>query len=155
MYQADAKLQIADNVARLFHALDDRDWAALRDICADRLDVEYPARPGVREQMPVETLVDELRSFLPGFTATHHHAGHPVVTLHDTDRGSVKVDVTVTHVIGNEGEDLRSWTIGVRYDFDVAFTGDDWKLTSSRARTIYSQGGNLAHEAVERATAKG
>jgi hypothetical protein len=72
---------IADVVAALAHAQDDRDWAALRRLFADEvtldLSTHYRGRPPTT--VTAADLVALARTTLEGFDCTHHAATNLVV----------------------------------------------------------------------------
>jgi hypothetical protein len=74
---------IADVVAGLAHAQDDRDWAALRQLFADAvvldLSTHYFNRPPTT--VAAADLVELARTTLEGFDCTHHAASNPLVQL--------------------------------------------------------------------------
>jgi hypothetical protein len=74
---------VADVVAGLAHAQDDRDWAALRGLFADEvvldLSTHHFGRPPTT--MAAADLVDLARGVLTGFDCTHHAASNLVVHL--------------------------------------------------------------------------
>jgi hypothetical protein len=74
---------IADVVAGLAHAQDDRDWAALRELFTDAvildLSTHYFGRPPTT--VAAADLVELARATLEGFDCTHHAASNPLVRL--------------------------------------------------------------------------
>jgi SnoaL-like domain len=74
---------IADVVAALAHAQDDRDWAELRRLFADEvtldLSTHYHGRPPAT--LAASDVVDLARATLAGFDCTHHAATGLVVRL--------------------------------------------------------------------------
>ncbi|MEV4320290.1 nuclear transport factor 2 family protein [Actinocrispum sp. NPDC049592] len=78
---------IADVVAGLAHAQDDRNWAALRRLFADEvtldLSTHYHGRPPTT--LAAADLVELARTTLHGFDCTHHAATNLVVQLSGED----------------------------------------------------------------------
>jgi hypothetical protein len=77
------RADIADVVAGLANAQDDRDWDALGKLFADEVIVDlsrhYYGRPPTT--MTVAELVDLARASLTGFDCTHHASSNLVVTV--------------------------------------------------------------------------
>lgn len=77
------RARIADVVAGLAHAQDDRDWPALRRLFADTvvldLSTHYFGRPPTT--VAAADLVELARATLDGFDCTHHAASNLVVEL--------------------------------------------------------------------------
>jgi hypothetical protein len=72
---------IADVVAGLAHAQDDRDWAALRRLFAEEVTLDLSAHHHSRPPatVPAADLVELARTTLEGFDCTHHAATGLVV----------------------------------------------------------------------------
>ncbi|MET8005297.1 nuclear transport factor 2 family protein [Nonomuraea glycinis] len=74
---------VAEVVAGLAHAQDDRDWPALRRLLADEvlldLSTHHFGRPPAT--VPAADLVELARTTLEGFDCTHHAAANLVVRL--------------------------------------------------------------------------
>lgn len=72
---------IADVVAGLAHAQDDQDWAALRQLFADQVELDLSTHHFGQppRTMPADELVRLARATLAGFDCTHHTATNLVV----------------------------------------------------------------------------
>jgi hypothetical protein len=91
---------IADVVAGLAHAQDDRDWAALRELFADEvtldLSTHHHGRPPTT--VPAADLVELARTTLAGFDCTHHTATDLVVRRSGDEAGCRAHVVAYHHV---------------------------------------------------------
>ncbi|MFF3485469.1 nuclear transport factor 2 family protein [Streptomyces sp. NPDC002701] len=96
---------VADVVAGLAHAQDDRDWTALRRLFADevRLDLSthYHGRPPTT--VPAAELVELARRTLEGFDCTHHAATDLLVQLSGDEAECRAHMVAYHHVPGAPG----------------------------------------------------
>ncbi len=96
---------IADVVAGLAHAQDDRNWAALRRLFADEvvldLSTHHHGRPP--ETLAAADLVDLARRTLDGFDCTHHAATNLVVRLSGEDAECRTHMVAYHHVPAGPG----------------------------------------------------
>ncbi|GAA2629090.1 nuclear transport factor 2 family protein [Streptomyces vastus] len=74
---------VADVVAGLAHAQDDRDWTALRRLFADavHLDLSAHYHGSPPTTVPAAELVELARTTLEGFDSTHHAATGLVIQL--------------------------------------------------------------------------
>ncbi|MET0454908.1 MAG: nuclear transport factor 2 family protein [Mycobacterium sp.] len=89
---------IADIVAGLAHAQDDRDWDALRDLFTSELTLDLSAHYFGRPPtvMTVTDLVELARKSLTGFDCTHHAASNLVVAL-SGDEAECRAHVVAYH----------------------------------------------------------
>jgi hypothetical protein len=96
---------IADVVAGLATAQDDRDWAALRVLFADEVTLDlskhYFGRPPTT--MTVTDLVALARASLTGFDCTHHAAANLVTRLSGADAACRAHVVAYHHVPADAG----------------------------------------------------
>jgi 3-phenylpropionate/cinnamic acid dioxygenase small subunit len=91
------RAEIADLVAGLAHAQDDRDWDTFRQLFADRILLNLT---GHLADAPVDMTAEELasmaRSTLDGFDATHHATSNVAITF-DADEARCRVHVIAYH----------------------------------------------------------
>lgn len=96
---------VADVVAGLAHAQDDRDWPALRRLFADEvlldLSTHHYGRPPTT--VPAPDLVELARKTLDGFDCTHHAASNLVVRLSDGEAECRTHMVAYHHVPADPG----------------------------------------------------
>ncbi|WTP63230.1 nuclear transport factor 2 family protein [Streptomyces phaeochromogenes] len=116
-----SRAAVADAVASLAHAQDDRDWTALRRLFADevRLDLSthYHGRPPTT--VPADELVELARTTLEGFDCTHHAATDLVVRLSGDEAECSAHMVAYHHVPADPGVTdhctMRGlWRLGLR-----------------------------------------
>jgi hypothetical protein len=80
-------VEIANVVAGLAHAQDDKDWARLRRLFADPATLDLSARSGEpAATMTAEALTATARRVLEGFACTHHASSNPLVEIDGEDR---------------------------------------------------------------------
>ncbi len=91
------RAEIADLVAGLAHAQDDRDWNAFRQLFADRVLLNLS---GHLADAPVDMSAEELATMasatLDGFDATHHATSNVAITF-DNDDARCRVHVIAYH----------------------------------------------------------
>lgn len=127
------------NVVAFFHAVDDRDWAAIRAGLADDLDVDYSSLfGGDPERLTADALIERWQGLLPGFDVTQHFLGPLVVT---GDR--VECNVRAYHRL-----DGQTWMVAGRY----TLTLEGSRIAGIVLHTKYSDGDRaLTQEAAKRA----
>ena len=91
------RAEIADLVAGLAHAQDDRDWGVFRQLFADRILLNLSGHlADAPVGMTAEELASMARSTLDGFDATHHATSNVLVTF-DADEARCRVHVIAYH----------------------------------------------------------
>ncbi|HEX6345600.1 nuclear transport factor 2 family protein [Umezawaea sp.] len=122
MSPVEDRVAVADVVARLAHAQDDRDWAALRELFADRVRLDLSGQSGAAPvDLTAGELVAEARSVLEGFDCVHHAPSVPLVEV-DGERATCRVHVVAYHHVPTDGVDFCTmrgrWELGLRRDRD-------------------------------------
>ena len=130
---------VPGHVTAMLHAIDARDWEAVRAAFADEVFVDYTSlnggEPGVQL---ADDLVGGWRAMLPGFDATQHLTG-PFVTSVEDGIATTVTAVTATHRLG--APDGPVWIVGGHYDLELeAGDGDGLRITSMTLRTAYVRG---------------
>jgi SnoaL-like domain len=126
-------------VVAFFHAVDDRDWDAVRVGLADEVDTDYTSLfGGEPERLAAGALVQRWQGLLPGFDATQHLLGPLLVTG----------DVVECNVRGYHRLDGRTWMVAGRY----TLTLDGDRVAGIVLHTAYQEGDtSLVEEATARA----
>jgi SnoaL-like protein len=129
----------ADAVVAFFHAVDDRDWPAVRAGLAEEVATDYTSLfGGEPERLAADALVERWRGLLPGFDATQHLLG-PLVPSGTTVECNVR---------GYHHLDGRTWMVAGRYT--LTLHGE--KVAGIVLHTAYQEGDkSLVEEATARA----
>jgi len=137
---------ITNTVVGMLHAIDARDWTAVRVAFADTVTTDYTSLFGGEAQtQPADSLLDGWDDFLPGFDATQHLAG-PLVVAIEGNTAQVRCAITAKHRI-----DEALWTVGGHYQIQLAKTNGDWYITHLTLHTAYQDGDrSLPEKAAER-----
>jgi hypothetical protein len=135
---------VTDDVVTFFHAVDDRDWTAVRAGLAEEVDTDYTSLfGGSPERVPADDLVERSRGLLPGFDGTQHLLGPLVVT-------GTRV---ACNVRGYHALDGAVWTVAGRYTLSMVPDGDRWRVGGIVLRVSYEEGDrSLTATAAERAS---
>lgn len=128
-----------NSVVTFFHAVDDRDWTAVRAGLADEVDTDYTSLfGGSPERVPADELVERWRGLLPGFDGTQHLLGPLVV-----DGTEVACNVRGYHAL-----DGAVWMVAGRYTLTVV----EGRVAGIVLRVSYEEGDrSLTETAAERA----
>jgi hypothetical protein len=126
---------VSDVVTKLLHAVDARDWSAVRALLADTVRTDYVSlfggEPATQSR---DDLVAAWQGLLPGFDATQHLTG-PAISSIQGDRARTRCAVTATHTLG----ELR-WVVGGHYDIELVRTHGGWAIASIRLDTAFIDG---------------
>ena len=145
-------MSAAEDVARFFHAVDDRDWTAVRDGLTDEVAVDYTSLfGGAPERLAAGALVERWQGLLPGFDGTQHLLGPLVIT--PADEGATgSTDATVAaNVRAYHHLNGSTWLVAGRYSLTLRRAGQTWRLAGIVLRTTYEEGDRSL---TERATAR-
>ncbi|MDS0134604.1 MULTISPECIES: nuclear transport factor 2 family protein [unclassified Amycolatopsis] len=120
---------IADVVAGLAHAQDDRDWAILRRLFADEvtldLSTHYHGRPPTT--VTADALVELARATLEGFDSTHHTATDLVVQSSGDD-ATCRAHVVAYHHVPAEPGVVDHCTMRGRWELELRKLGGRWLI---------------------------
>jgi hypothetical protein len=130
----------------MLHAIDTRDWDAVRAAFADTVTTDYTSLFGGEvETQPADDLVDGWARFVPGFDATQHLAG-PVVAEHDGATAHAHCAITATHCLGE-----ARWIVGGHYALQLTTSATGWRITHLTLETAFQDGDrSLPQQAAER-----
>lgn len=128
------RLEIADVVANLAHAQDDKDWDRLRDLFADRLVLDASSHLG---SPPVELTAEELAALaedvIGGFPFTQHLTSNLLIEV-DGDRATSRNHTWAYHYFPTDGVDYclmrGAWHLSLRRE-SGRWLIDKWAVVRS------------------------
>lgn len=131
--------EIREVVDRIAIAIDAREWASLRSLFADEVEVDHASVNGDEPaSWRADALVDDWRKALAGFDATQHAVTNHVVALAGDD-ATCSAYVHAKHYLPNYlGSD--SWTLGGRHDYRLVRTRQGWKVRATRLTVLWAEG---------------
>jgi hypothetical protein len=137
----------ADAVVRFFHAVDDRDWPAVRAGLTDEVSTDYTSLfGGEPERLAADALVTRWQGLLPGFDGTQHLLG-PLVITTTGDDAAVDANVRGYHHL-----DGSTWLVAGRYDLTLRREDGTWRVAGIVLHTTYQDGDrSLPGQASDRA----
>ena len=131
---ADQEFALLRLIARLAHAIDDRDEATYRDCFAPVLEQWREAENTGWEEIGADEYARRSVASVAGLDWTHHQVMNPVVSV-DGDRAEAITDIVVlAHAFG------ETVTIGGRYVLAFTLVDDAWRVTRRRRITRYVLG---------------
>jgi hypothetical protein len=124
------RLAIADVVAGLAHAQDDRDWAALRRLFADEVLLDLSAHHFGRPPTTLSAsgLAELARATLEGFDCTHHTAANLVVRS-SGDEAECRTHVIAYHHVVAEPGVVDYCTMRGYWRLKLRKLGGRWLIT--------------------------
>jgi hypothetical protein len=121
---------IADVVAGLATAQDDRNWGALRDLFADEVTLDlskhYFGRPPTT--MAVTDLVELARTSLTGFDCTHHASSNLVVRRSGED-AECRAHMVAYHHVPAEAGVVDFCTMRGHWELQLRKTQQRWLIS--------------------------
>ena len=128
-------MSAADSVTRFFHAVDDRDWVAVRAGLTDEVTADYSSlADGEPERLAADELIARWRGLLPGFDGTQHLLG-PLVITTTGDDATVDTNVRAYHHL-----DGSTWLVAGRYDLTLRRADGTWRVAAIVLHTTYQDG---------------
>jgi hypothetical protein len=128
-------MSAADAVVRFFHAVDDRDWAAVRAGLTDEVTADYSSLfGGEPERLAAGELVARWQGLLPGFDGTQHLLG-PLVITATGDDATVHANVRGYHHL-----DGSTWLVAGRYLLTLHRADGTWRVAGIVLHTTYQEG---------------
>jgi hypothetical protein len=142
---------IADTVVSLLHAIDARDWKAVRAAFDETVEVDYTSLFGGKPSTtPAAELVAGWEAFLPGFDATQHMLG-PVSSRAEPGGVVAQAHVRGYHYI-KDAPGGEVWMVAGHYTIRLV-RRDGWKIRGLTL-TAYYQEGNRGLPDIARGRAK-
>jgi len=121
---------LADVVAGLAHAQDDRDWTALRQLFADEvvldLSTHHYGRPPTT--VSAEELVELARATLEGFDCTHHASSNLVVRMSQGE-AECRAHMVAYHHVPAEPGVVDFCTMRGYWQLRLVKSDDRWRIT--------------------------
>lgn len=144
--------QIAQVVVAFGLHTDARRWDNLVQLFMHEVSVDYTALQGGSPSVHrASELLGSWARFLPGFSATSHLIGLPLVAV-DGDHATAEASFTATHAISDAGQPDRLWMVGGRYEMGLVRLEDRWRIARVRLVLAWQSGDlELPAEASRRA----
>jgi len=131
------ELEIMRLLARLAHAVDDRDLQAYRDCLAD--EVLCLSAAGVWQPELGDAYAQRSLDSVSAMEWTHHRLCNFVVEV-DGEKARARVDV-VAEMQASDGDRAPARvTVGGRYDLEFARLATGWRITKRHMTTRYTIG---------------
>lgn len=130
------RVRVADAVNELFVATDEKDWARVRAVFADRVDFDVTSLAGGEPAvLPAGQIVDGWREGLKNVPVIHHQIGNMRITLRGREAEVFCYGMATHH--NPEAEKRTTWFVG-SYDLRLLRgVGGGWKITAFRFNSKY------------------
>lgn len=129
------RIAIADAVTELFVATDEKDWARVRAVFAERVDFDVTSLAGGEPAvLSADQIIDGWREGLKNVPVIHHQIGNMRIALRGGE-AEVFCYGTATHY-NPQAEKRITWFVG-SYDLRLAQIDGAWKITAFRFNSKY------------------
>jgi SnoaL-like domain len=133
------RLHIAETMAGFAAGIDTRDWALLRSVFTDQIDVDYRSwRIDSYGPTSADAWVARATRLFPGFDGTQHALSNLRFEV-DGDSATCHAYVRADHYLVNKFGDSM-FTIGGMYSDRMVRNGDGWLITGKKLQVMWSQG---------------
>lgn len=129
------RIAITDVVNNSRTLADLGEYSQLQHLFTEEVTVDYTSLyEGEVQKFPIQQLVNQWQSTLPGFDATQHQITIHQITI-DSDEAKAISHVRATHRLGNE-----IWVVGGYYVDELVRTDKGWKVKSIQYNSLYEEG---------------
>lgn len=136
------RAEIVDTVDLIATSFDAREWATVRSLLADEVEVEHPSLTGGEtETLGADALVEGWRAALSGYDATQHAVTNHRLSVYGNGAACSAHVVAEHYLLNYQGSD--SWTLRGRYDYGLSRTECGWKVDSARLAVLWAEGNQL------------
>jgi SnoaL-like domain len=133
------KDRIIDTINRLFIATDERDWAGVREVLADRLLMDMTSLGGgTPTQVTSQQVAAGWEQGLQPMEAVHHQVGNYRVTIEGDQATAFCYGIASHYRKTRSGRNTRVF-VG-SYDFHLRLLGGRWRIDSFRFTLKYLDG---------------
>jgi ketosteroid isomerase-like protein len=130
------RFDVIDTCTRMAWYADQREWDHLARVFADKVTLDYTSLNGGEPvTLAPAQIIDGWRDGLGVYTATQHLLTNHLVTL-DGDTAVCTAAFQAAH----RKPDTSLWVLRGTYRFDLARTGDGWRITGVRMTALWSEG---------------
>ncbi|MEM9981959.1 MAG: alpha/beta fold hydrolase [Bacteroidota bacterium] len=137
----DDQAAVRQVIATLFQAVDNRQWATVKNTLADSVYTDYSALGGQVGFFTPDEILQGWQAVLPGFERTVHQVHNEAIWVADK-RATATFDGIATHYLtATDGDDF--WSVFVGYDTEFIKENDTWKLARIDL-SLYKQAGNTS-----------
>jgi hypothetical protein len=145
---------ISDVVHAYATGLDRRDWALLRSIFTDTIEMDFQSVGLRANQVDADEWVRDVKRLFAGFEATQHTSTNHV---HDVrgDEATCTSNMQATHFVAREPNDgldngADCWTIGGYYVNELVRSADGWKLAKITLNVTWQTGNRELSQIAQR-----
>jgi SnoaL-like domain len=133
--------EIANAIASLGVLVDHREWAALKELFTEAVDVDYTSLfGGEPEVIHRDQLIGTWEAFLPQFSATEHVIGVPAISV-SGNAARARAPVVAWHFTGDAlHEKSKKWIVGGHYNIGLESGASGWQISSLKLEAVWQEG---------------
>ena len=132
------RADISDLVHRYATGLDTRNWALLRSIFTEEIDVDMSSIHMRPAHLTADAWVESARVLFAGFDATQHLSANHVHEIRGDEATCTSYMRAEHFVINNEGENY--YTMGGYYVDHLVRTAEGWKISAVNLNVTWNRG---------------
>lgn len=132
------RADISDLVHRYATGLDTRNWALLRSIFTEEIDVDMSSIHMRPAHLTADAWVESARVLFAGFDATQHLSANHVHDIRGDEATCTSYMRAEHFVINNEGENY--YTMGGYYVDQLVRTAEGWKISAVNLNVTWNRG---------------
>ena len=145
---------ISDVVHAYATGLDRRDWALLRSIFTDSIEMDFQSVGLRATRVDADEWVRDVKRLFAGFEATQHTSTNHVHDLRG-DEATCTSNMQATHFVAREPNDgldsgADCWTIGGYYVNELVRSADGWKLAKITLNVTWQTGNRELSQIAQR-----
>lgn len=132
------RIEIEKTILSYGKAADFRDWALLRSILGERLEIDFTSSGGPAMELTAEDYVLQVQSLIPGFDVTQHKLTNFHIDIMG-NQAKTLVYMEAEHFYRSETENLER-AVGGYYSHKLEKIKGVWKITSLKLTETWSRG---------------
>ncbi len=132
--------EIEETIDKLALHIDAKEWLELAEVLAETVEFDYVSLFGGQVERLLRTeVVNRWKTQLSPLRSTQHIITNLHIIIKADSTADCVANVLATHVRPNPlGDSL--WTVGGRYDFQLAQEGGRWKISAVKLTVLWTTG---------------
>lgn len=138
------RIDIKNTILSYATAADFRDWALLRSILADNLDIDFTSSGGPALKVTAEEYVAQVQGLIPGFDTTQHQLTNFHIEIQE-NKAKTRVYMHAEHFYRSKTKVLDR-AVGGYYNHELQRIQGVWKISRLKLTETWSRGDMRAFE---------
>ena len=142
-----ARIEVEETVDQFGLRTDGKEWPELEEVLAETVELDYRSLfGGTVETLPRGDVIVRWKNSLM-YLRTQHIITNMHITIKPDNTAECAANVLATHVRSIGGEEVI-WTIGGRYDINLAQENGRWRIYAIKLTAIWTTGNpNIINQA--------